>query len=525
VLWVVLAVRVAFFVTYPPNIGGDAVGYFKMLIHGRSNLIHAPGYPFLVGLPFRMFFAATGTRWVIGVHEVAVQYAVIAFQHALSLGVLFCLYRTVARVISRRAAAIAVCIAGLQPQTMGFVSCFYPEWLQGDLLVLALCASCRALTTSRPRGKLIFHGLAFVALTWCYLVKYNALFFAPIVVGLVLVDRGDWRRKAASLAIGGVIVTATLGLFIRFYHKPSTGTGALSRDHAWVLLTALGDWTPDGRLQPDAGVHSKRLIYLNSVLPWHAERVGPFWNVDIRSAEYREPWRRKYYHVLSADEATLDGLLRNIPPQPEPYNFFAAFFPVSEHIGLEEGDRLGTRVFVEHLLTYPGAFVGWMSRSMLKHIWRWPGGRLYPPEASPPEFDPPNRWGFARRHQAGTINQNPAWYLRPVVWRPGVYLVRALEVPYRVPGVVVALVILVLLGVSVPGALRGPERTACLAVLLLGATLVLFFVASHLVFFRWKEAQSILPVVTVLIAIALDRVLSAAGKLRTPARPGERETV
>jgi hypothetical protein len=513
VLWIVLAVRVVFYITYPPNIGGDAVGYFKMLIHGKSNLIHAPGYPFLVGLPFRTFFAATGTGWVIGVHRVAVQYTVMALQHALSLCVLLCLYHTVARIFSRRVATLAVCIAGLQPQTMGFVSCFYPEWLQGDLLVLALCASCRALTVTRPRNKVIFHSLAFAALTWCYLVKYNALFFVPIIAGLVLVDRMGWRRKAASLAIGGVIVASTLGLFIHFYHKPSTGTRALSRDHAWVLLTALGEWTPGGRIQPDAGLNSKRLIYLNRVLPWHANRVGPFWNVDFVSDEYRKPWRRKYYDILSADDATMDRLLREAPPQPDPYDFFTAFFPVTEHLGLEEGDRLGTRVFVEHVFSYPGAFAGSVTQGMLRHLCRWPTGRLYPVEVSPPEYEPYGSLGFARRHQPGTIGQNAAWYVRPVVWRPGVYLVRALELPYRVPGIVVAVAILVLLCLSVPPAFKGLEKSAPFAILVLGATLIVFYTASHLVFFRWKEAQTILPVVAVLTAVALDRVFAGVARI------------
>jgi len=78
-------------------------------------------------------------------------------------------------------------------------------------------------------------------------------------------------------------------------------------------------------------------------------------------------------------------------------------------------------------------------------------------------------------------------------------MVRVLEVPHCVPGIVVAFAIPVALRVSVSRVLKGSQRTA---------------------------PQAVLPVVAVLMAVALDRVLSAmAGKVCAAARQREGETV
>jgi hypothetical protein len=496
----IVLVRTIFLVTYPPNTGADCITYYRMLVGGKSNLIHAPGYPYLVGLPIRSTLELTGRRWVVDVYPVATEYLVVAFQHLLSLAALWYLFVTADRVFGRGAALLAVLIHGMRPSTLGFVSCFYPEWLQADLFVVSLCTAYWALREPWGSRKVVLYVGSFTAFAWCWLSKFNAIFLLPGLAVVLLADRIGWRRKLAVASIAGTVAALNVCVFVLGFHRQSTGTTALSRDHAWVLLTALGPWAPDRQPQAEAGVWSKRLIYLNSVLPWNPANAGPYWHVDQTPATERAKWRAKYAWVLSADEPALDKLLADVPSRREPYDFYSAFLPVSWNIGLEEGDRLGTRVFVEHVISYPGKYAAHILSEFFKHLWSWPTTRLCPINAAAPEYGPPDNLGFCARVQQGERPTSPWWYSRPVVWRPGIAVVRWLEVPFGLPTMMVALLVAGFVALSARSVVRGSRDAKWVAGCVLGSIVLVYLAGSHLVFFRWKEAQTVLPLVSVLFA-------------------------
>ena len=500
----VVAVRLLFLVTYPPNTGGDAIGYWKMLIHGKSNLVHPPGYPFLVGLPFRGLLAATGRMWMVSKHPVAVQYAVIAFQHAVSVAILRLAYHCLLRLYGRPTAGIAVLLYGLSPCVMGVTSCFYPEWLQADLLVLSLCLGYLGLRARTWAGQWAWYLTMFLAFSWCYLVKYNALLLLPLLPAAVLLAPVSLRRRTALL-LGGILVAASsVGMLTECHHRPYTGTRALSRDHAWVLLTALGGWSPGKTLNPETGVWTKRLIYLNSVLPWQPELVGPSWQTDEtrQGRARRQPWRDKYLYVLSADETALDELLATVPQPAAPYDFFTAFSPTFNNIGMAEGDRLGTRVFVEHVLRYPGRFAAHAARTAWQSLLLWPRAPFFDTRIDAPEYVPTGRCGFYRRVQDKRPAVGWIWYSHPVVWRPGARLFGVLRFFYRPPA---SLLFLIVLGNAVVRArayLLGDRSVATVGVLALALLCAWFFACSCALFFRWKEALPLQPIVAALLAVA-----------------------
>jgi len=490
-----------------------------MLTQGKSNLIHAPGYPFLLGLPLRISLAATGRRWMIDAHEIEVQYAVTAFQHVFSVLVLILMSRTCRGVFGPFAAHGTVLLYGLHPITLGQLSCFYPEWLQADALVLMLCCAYKAVNVQPWCRQAFWFLVMFFVFSWSYLTKYNSLFLAPVLAAVMLLWRVDWKRKLLVIVLGCVLAVSNVALFVKGFHEPSTGTKALSRDHAWVLLTTLGDWVPDGRLHPEAGLSTKRLIYLNSVLPWYPNRVGPFWHEDImeNTEEYRRPWREKYYYVLSADDETLDGLLQTVPPPSDPYDFFTAFFPTFLNLGAEEGDRLGTAAFLEHVRTYPAAFISHALRRSWRAVVDWPTYSFFPLRVSPDEYVPSGRAGFYLRRQGENSSSLMTWYARPYVWAPGTHFFRLLSRLYAASHGWVVLLVCVSGVFSVSALIRRRGSEVDWVSLVLLMQIVAFILSSNMILFRWKEAQVLVPLLAVLMTsggVRLSRTVWARARGR-----------
>jgi hypothetical protein len=523
---VVFLVRVLYVVTYPPNIAGDNIGYFKMLTQGKSNLVHPPGYPFLVGLPIRAFFKLTHTAWWIDIHPVRVQYMVVSWQHVLSMAALVVGGLTLLRIFGVGVATVTVLLYGLRPRTFGTVSWFFPEWFQADLLILTLCAAWFAFCASSLGRKVALYGLSFTLLAWCYLTKYNALFFVPVLVAVVLFDpfrpgAGPapevqpglepvsgrllrWRMCALTLTLGLGLAAAIVTVFAWTWHRASTGTAALSKDHAWVLLTAMGQWSPGKTLDPSAGPETKRLIYLNSVLPWHSG-AGPFWNIEPTSEgpALRVPWREKYLHVLSADEATLNSLLATVPPPKAPYDFFTAFFPTYLYLGADESDRLGIRVFVENMLAHPGLFLGYYFRQVGRTLWRWPSRPQFDAVPVAPAYTPAGKWGLGRREQTDPQHVQSFWYTRPLVWRPGAVMLHALDRLYFVPSILFSVAILAYVVAQVRCGYQRAFTPETGTVLVLAVALAIYMAGMHAVFFRAKEAYVVTPLALLLVLLAL----------------------
>src|SRR5215831_7045948 len=109
---VVFIARVLFVITYPLNdFGGDTHNYLTMLLQGRSSLVHAGGYPFLVGLPFRIPLIQSGLVSVL-------PYMILILQHTVDVLVLLFLYGVASSLYGRMAGTIAMLLEGLSIQRL-----------------------------------------------------------------------------------------------------------------------------------------------------------------------------------------------------------------------------------------------------------------------------------------------------------------------------------------------------------------------------------------------------------------------
>jgi 4-amino-4-deoxy-L-arabinose transferase-like glycosyltransferase len=498
-LVIVTFVRVLFVFSYPPNVGGDAVNYYDMLLYGKSNLIHAPGYPFLIGLPWRHLLDLPTSAEL---HPRALSYALIASQHLLSILVLLMMYRVLAEIWTPSVAALTVFLYGCSPMVLAATSTFYPEWLQADLFILTMCLGFYAAHEKNVARKAGFYALMLLALTWGYLTKFNTLFLVPLVFFVLIADRSPLRRKVKIFLLGLVLPVASVAAFVHLYHKPSTGTYALTHDHAWVLLYSLGFWVPGKTLDERAGIWTKRLLYLNRVLPW-TDDVGPVESVDSIPRQVRDPYREKYLWILQANEATLDDLLAVAPPQRDPFNFVTAFHPTFKHIGVREGDELGIHVFVEQVRAFPAAYVRHVLNETVRSILHWPESPLLPLTLSEGEYERAS-FGFFWRRQVGPSYRQEVWYQSPYVWGPGVWSFGKLNSLMTVPPLCFILLmaggcIVAARSMWVNGIGRGP-----LLVLVLTVFIVFFMASSNAVMeFRWKEALLVLPLILTVASASM----------------------
>jgi hypothetical protein len=184
----VLLIRLLFIATYPLNdFGEDSANYGRMLLQGKSSLVHAGGYPFLIGLPFRI----PGVQWLL---SGALPYLILCLQHTIDVLVLLFLYRVVSDLYGRAAGTVAVLLLGLNVRALAATSTTCPEWLQADLFLLALGTAYYAFVQRVFRRKLWLYSLAAFAFSWCVLVKFNVA-----VVAFFLASPSPpfsrWRRS------------------------------------------------------------------------------------------------------------------------------------------------------------------------------------------------------------------------------------------------------------------------------------------------------------------------------------------
>lgn len=509
-----VAVRLTLVATYPLNLMlADGRDYIAMLVEGRSSLIHAPGYPFLLGLPWRNPLG----RLLIEGNPLLFERLLLVSQHALNLACLALGYRVVRELFGRLPANLFLLAYGLHYQVLSLTSSATPEWLQGSLLMVLAYLVVSAARTEAPRRKLVLWGLAGLVFAWMYLVKFNSLALALLPAAVAAWEVWRSRRAWRWLAAGGLVAVATYLSFLALVHRPSTGTWSVTLDKAWVLLHRLSFFAPGETLDPAAGIHTRRLLVLNSLLPW-PESLRPIAHVDWVPASERAPYRERYAHLLTADDATLEPLLDQVKV-PRPYDLNRAFLPIATHLGLPESNRLGAAVFFEHVRAFPREYV----RSVWRLTWRtmttpkrpW----MYPVNLSSPGGTPLG-WGFLEL--PARPGSRTEWrYTRPVVWGPGV---RAFTLHFDLLQIPPLWFTLVIASGAVVAVVRGFRRRrldlAGAAYLVTAATLLAFIVASNLAYhFRWKELGAVMPLVTVLVSV------SVAGWARwmvgcVPADPG-----
>lgn len=341
----VFAVNLVFAFSYPLNVGySDNPNYLIMIHSGVSNLIHASGYPLVV----KLFFDAFGIRpgetifdqeWLTKIHVMQV----------LLHSVLFACNATLVRSVFGNVIAIVfVLIIGLSVLFMGAVNSAAPEWLQGDLILLALLLSIKSYLSINVRVKWLGYVLAYAVFGIGYLVKFNSLIVLPFLVAIVAVDSKSLCWKSGVLLACGLASLAVIQIFVWTFHFPTTKSRQLTYDHAWVLIQSI----PDGYflLPPEnLGVNTLRWMVLSSIVPKHYSVAGAYASIDTGApADVRDSYFIKYRQVMRMPKDALVDFVNNHPYGANVNKNLAAI-PLYWYIGLKEADDLGIEVFKESI--------------------------------------------------------------------------------------------------------------------------------------------------------------------------------
>src|ERR1051326_52289 len=498
---VVLAVRFLFIHTYPLNdLGGDTSAYMQLLKFRRSNLGLAPGYPFLAGFPISFgWIAAAADR-----HPLGFTNGLLLMQHAVDLICLAIFMVVLARVYNRLTAVIAVVAAGVGLQGMGVVSGVFPEWLQGDLLILTISFALLAWRAATFGKKAFWYTLAFGAFTWSYIVKFNAAVLFPALLLAQLAERVSWAQRLRVLAIAAAFALVNYAAFVGLYHRPRTGTTDLSYDHSLVMMTRLAP-AYGGRLPYPEGIATKRWLAFSGMLPpnYEVASAGMFDNLHAVADEVRKPYRAVAHEILTADEAGLDRILRT-HPLPAKFKLGVSSIPISWFVGLKESDDLGVKVFVESVLHQPKPFIVSTMKGIWDTLWNSVAYPVVPTEQNVPQYVERlvPQGDRQLRVQQRVDYSLPYRYSNPLIWSPGYRLFSAAE-RFPLPhGLIVGLLLLGFIAALIDGRAAGWSYETIVA-LVLSIALGVFFVFSNAVLeFRWKEMRFALPMVGMLLGIA-----------------------
>ncbi|MHA6236534.1 hypothetical protein [Pseudomonas fluorescens group sp. PF-69] len=347
-LVVVALLNFYFFSTYPINIAAfDYPNYAGMIFSNVSNLIHASGYTFGARIALNAFGIPNGENIYNANWLNQLQLLHFSF-HILTI----CACTFMCNRVFGKLPAILMCLGwGGNVFFLGGVNSIGPDWLQGDLLALYLLMVLWAYKIEN-RSKIVIYTISAAVITAAYLVKYNSLVVAPILVIILIFEKRHWLWKVTALSAAGMTSYVLVSVFINIYHFPSTGTRQLSYDHAWVLTAS----TPKKYIQKnpqDLGINTLRWRALSTILPQDYFRAAAYQSADWGApVEVKAQYLEKYEYFMKASRNELiDFTSKN--SLPEGYMMSISAIPAYYYIGLAPADALGIAVFKESLISEP----------------------------------------------------------------------------------------------------------------------------------------------------------------------------
>ena len=228
-------VRVLYIFTFPlNNDGGDTSNYYYMLINGTTNLIHASGYPFLIG---------SIARFIFGPGEVsspAYSFAVLATQHSIEVVTLGAIAFVVRKIFGIVTALIFLLLTGCSVFAMSWTAAVYPEWLQGCLLLITLFLIAGAISCNSLLPKFLIYVLAFLAFAWAYLTKYNSgVFLSLFVIPFVAEYRAVGQQSSSGFSSRQCQRWQAFFSSSSTYTSRHAGTTTLNHDAGSILMDSL----------------------------------------------------------------------------------------------------------------------------------------------------------------------------------------------------------------------------------------------------------------------------------------------
>ncbi len=551
-------------VTYPLNVSGDGANYLKMIATGWSSLLHAPGYPFLVGAPlFLRRLLVTGhailppdrppptdsegaanapstedePRGARAGQRVLLAYYVYAMNHAIAALALLCLFLLARAIFSPAPGALAVLLYGLNPWAQTWSTMSRPEQAQGDLLIITLYLAYRARAEDGLNRKRAWYAAAAAVFALGFLVKFNGLPFAVVLGASLLFERGTPGERLVNAAAALGAATAVILIFVVGYQLPVTGSWRLNSGRGIYYLYPLRN--DFGRLVgPENGMASKLYLALARLLPPNVPYccANFFTRVDWVPAEQRRPYLERYGALLqSRDPLLIDQLYETAKRSPAPPTEEPSFFPLYYYLGLAEADRLLQEVYLETVRTHPAVFAHMiLSNTLNGFVVRY--DPVVPLAHDRMVFDlrPETGWvipvglGFVRLKDNAPTSRVFGYKHAAFFWMPGVQIVSRLSQAFAA---VPPFAIWTLIAVGIAAALRRPlsdpiASRAAPALLLVGVVLF-FLVSGILIEPRPKELRLIQPVLDLLTAVgcfdAWKILVSASARARpTLTRTGDR---
>lgn len=517
-LMLVLIVSIVFSYTYPLNIGAyDYSNYLSMILENRSNLIHASGYPAIISMIVEVLGIATPSSvidvdWLNKIQKIHL---------ALHLMLFICAFLICNHTFGKCSAIIICIMWGVNPITLTGMNQSGPEWLQGDLIVLAFLIAAQNFVNLKSERKIMLYALSFGVMFCAYLVKFNSLVIFSILILIILVENRGILWKIKTLIFCVFVCWVLSYSFVKIYHQPTTQAKQLNYDHAWVLMDAI----PNDYFQTNVNqleINSLRWKALRAVVPTDISMAGAYCCIDSgASPEIRAQYFAKYQNIMSLSREQLLEFIALNPLSPGVPNFAMAV-PLYWYVGLPVIDKLGIAVFEESFFKNPIFYIKKILNGFLKwHIYDQNFitvptnentlGLIFQSEKS--KLD--GQFQYYKIPEK-TIAQH-SLYWNPVerLWSPGVKLFQSVFkfTSYRWFELIILTLAFVGLVVTKVEKLRLLKLFSLLGVIIFAST------SYMLLGLRNKEAISIIPLLSIFIASGMTSVISyinvfAASKIR-----------
>lgn len=509
-LW--LALTALFILTYPLNTAGDSMNYVGMILHLKSNLVHASGYPFVIGHLLRLIepqpAAADGALWDAAGPADAAQMAtllrILTIQHAVHALVVVGCALFLLRAFGSLVAVAVVVLWGMSPFFLSEVSTAFPEWMQGDVLFVTACLCAVAFFAGSGRKKVLAYSAGGAMLGLAFLIKYNSLVFGVIFLALLLFETIPWRLRGLAATGAAVAFALVAGLHFFLFHYPSTRARSFQYESGWLLMERLDSAFGKDALEGSSGIHSLRYRALVRAIPRDYMRAHAFWHVDdVAPPEVRASYRPVYDRIMAMPASELVDLLSR-DERPADFQLWVSVIPLCHYVGLAEGDALATRVFLEFVRDNPWRFATAVARGVLTSSLARNAARPRVP------LDPAAGGLLPTGPLAsGYVGYMPAppqtpltllyWSPRLILWEPGLRLFKAVHAWCPTPPLEVAAYLILVAGVLFRRADR--EKKLMTALLLALLCFVVFHSVIH--YFRPKEAAAAWPLACLLWAVAI----------------------
>lgn len=500
----VIVMKILFIASYPLNITGDGYNYYvKMLLPGRGFLVHADGYPFIMGMFLHNFQEFIASRPVL------FELCFVIFQHLLDLCVLIVLYVVIKRY-DRFVAVFSLYYSGISVFYLSDVSSSTPVWMQSGLWIIFIALLIRGWQSADLSRLNWFYVLSVVVFMFAYLVRYNS--FVLVLFYMVFlylhVVKGTILKFVRNFLLGCVLSLVLFVIYLYGFHQPTTGTTDLHYDSGWVLMARTNPLFSVGN-----GINSKRLSALNGVLPeyfyYEPYYIDMWKNIEEVPASERVVYRDVYEHVMDLSNEELD-LFMAVNPPLKTNDFVDYVLRVQYYIGLKEGDDLGRSAAVEAIRDQPGRY---LFEALKKTLTFFPKNWniYYIPSLEQieevAELHKIERYGYVYytvpyyswNQQFRTVH-NVSWF-----WVAGLNMIKSLAV--NIGG---ASIIVMSLGFSIGIYLifiKKEKCGICLALLILCGFTLLFKLASNLVWvFRPSELRAVYPLLGVSVGISIKLV-------------------